>query len=549
MFYEWFGQSLAGVLDHTCRCHPGREALVVGDRRLTYRELQDAVLELTAGLQTIGVGPGSRVAALVSGSEELATVVLALHRLQAVLIPLNLSWTPRELVQSFQLTDPDLLITVEEFRGNRIVAGLEEALPELAAGSFGELRLADAPTLRGVVTVGASSGRPYARSFADVKAAGRGYDRDALLRLSETVDPEAPVLCLPTSGSTGTPKPVVHSQNSFLANCANFADAAEFGPGDRLLNYGTTYHVSGQLLFFMPLLRGGSQVLLDWFEPRTALELIQREKITVTWGFDVHYLMMRRHPDLADFDISSLTRALIGSDPATFDEIAELGFEHHGNIYGCSEYVSNLFPYRDRFDRERMKHSHGRPTEGLLQKIVDPASGERVPTGRTGEICLKGPGLFKGYYKMPEVTARAFDDEGYFHTGDLGYVDDAGYTYYRGRLKDVVKTGGENVSAREVELFLQTETPYVRMAQVFGIPDPKWGEAVTAMVELRAGVRVTEQELRDFCRGRLAGYKIPKRFVIVGEDDWIVAPTGKLDKKALRSRALREIEASDAARR
>lgn len=538
MFYEWFGQTLAGVFDYTCADRPTHEALVVGERRWTYAELQDEVFEVTAGLQAVGVGHGSRVAAIVDASEEFATMVLALHRLGAVLIPLNLTWTAREFVQSFQLTEPDTLVAVEEFRGNQILAGLEEALPELAGGTFGELQLADVPTLRSVVSVRASSRRPYARTFAEVKDGGRGHDREAMLRLTDAVGPEDPVLCLPTSGSTGFPKPVVHSHSSFLSNCANYADAVEFSDRDVMLNYGTTYHASGQLLFVVPWIRGGSQVLLNWFEPQVALELIQREKVTVTWGFDVHYLMMVRHPEVGNYDISTLNRALMGNDPATFDEIAQLGIEHHGNIYGCSEYLSNLFPYRDRADRERMKSSHGRPMEGVEQKIVDPATGERVPTGTIGEICVKGPGLFKGYYKMPEQTAEAIDDEGFFHTGDFAYVDEAGYTYYRGRLKDTVKTGGENVSAREVELFLQTETPYVRMAQVFGVPDPKWGEAVTAMVELRDGVSVTEEELREFCRGKLAGYKIPKRFVIVGENDWIVTPTGKLDKQALRSRTL-----------
>ncbi|MBE7324763.1 acyl--CoA ligase [Nocardioides sp. Y6] len=547
MFYEWSGQTLARVFDYTCAEKPTREALVAGERRWTYAELQHDVFQVAAGLRAIGIGHGSRVAAIVGASEEFATMVLALQRLGAVLIPLNLTWTAREFIQSFRLTDPDLLITMEEFRSNQVLAGLEEALPGLASGVFGELELEEAPTLRGVVTVHSDASRGYARTFADVRAAGQAYDRDEMLRLTDDVSPDDPVLCLPTSGSTGFPKPVVHSHSSFLSNCANYADAVEFSETDVMLNYGTTYHASGQLLFVVPWIRGGAQILLDWFEPQVALELIEKEKVTVTWGFDVHYLMMVRHPEVSRYDLSSLTRALMGNDPATFDEIAQLGIEHHGNIYGCSEYLSNVFPYRDRADRERMKQSHGRPMEGVEQKIVDPVTGERVPTGTIGEICVKGPGLFKGYYKMPDQTEAAIDDEGFFHTGDFAFVDDAGYTYYRGRLKDTVKTGGENVSAREVELFLQTETPYVRTAQVFGLPDPKWGEAVTAMVELHDGVSVTEDELRDFCRGKLAGYKIPKRFVIVGHNDWIVTPTGKFDKQALRSRTLLDLEQSTSA--
>ena len=538
MYYEWFARNLAQAFDDTCLEVPEDEAVVAGGRRLVYRELQAESFQLAAGLRKHGVSSGSRVAAIVDSSIEFALTVLALHRLGAVLIPLNLNWTGREFVESFRLTEPDLLLTVSRFRGNPILAGLEEFLPGLAEAEAGAVRLAEVPTLRGVVTVRTGETRSYAWTFDEIYASGADFDHGQMLGLAALIDPETPALCLPTSGSTGFPKPVVHSHNSFLVSCACYADAVEFAGTDRMLNYGTPYHVSGQLLFFMPLLRGGSQVLMDWFEPEAALSAIERERITVAWGFDTHYLMMRRHPSFARHDISTLTRALMGSDPGTFAEIAEMGIAHHANIYGCSEYLSNLFPYRDRFDRDRMHHSHGRPMEGVAQKIVDPVTGRRVPVGTIGEICVKGPGLFKGYYKMPEQTAAAFDDEGYFHTGDFGFRDEAGYTYYRGRLKDTVKTGGENVSAKEVELFLQTETPFVRAAQVFGLPDPRWGEAVTAVVELNDGVEITEQELRAFCRGRLAGYKIPKRVLFVGGGDWVVTPTGKLDKQAMRSRVL-----------
>ena len=268
------------------------------------------------------------------------------------------------------------------------------------------------------------------------------------------------------------------------------------------------------------------------------MQLIQRERITRMWGFDAHYLMMRRHPSYGQYDLSTLTSAIMGSDPGTYEEIAEIGIEHHCNVYGCSEYLTNLLPYRDRSDKARAHFSHGRPIEGVEQKIIDIGTGEQAAPGTLGEIRVKGPGLFKGYYNMPDETAAAFDEEGYFRTGDLGFMDDAGFTYFRGRFKDMVKTGGENVSAREVELFLQTETPYVSMAQVFGLPDPKWGEAVTAVVQLREGVQITGDELRDYCRGKLANYKIPKKIIIVGARDWVVTPTGKLDKRAMRQRAL-----------
>jgi fatty-acyl-CoA synthase len=280
---------------------------------------------------------------------------------------------------------------------------------------------------------------------------------------------------------------------------------------------------------------------MDRFDPESALEIIERERISTIWGFDVHYLMLRRHPRFGAYNVSSLKRTMIGSDPRSFDEIKSIGLDFQGNIYGCSEYLSNFFPYRDRFDDSHMKFSHGRPMGSVQQKISNMTTGETLGVNQLGEICVKGPGLFKGYYKMPELTDQAIDLEGYFHTGDLGMVDKDGYTYYRGRLKETVKTGGENVSAREVEMFLESETPWVAVAQVIGVPDPKWGEAVTAMVELKAGESSSEEEIRSFCKGKIAGYKIPKRIFFVDRSDWPITLTGKFDKAAMKENVLAQL--------
>lgn len=547
MYYEWRGRSLPQSFDGTCEECSDNEALVAGDLRLTYRELQDRAFQFAQGLKQSGITAGSKVAAIIDNSYEFAIAVLALQRLGAVMIPMNLTWTAREFVQSFGLTDPDALLTLEEFRGNEVLAGLEQALPGLTDGVPGELDLAAVPTLRRVITVRATRETPYATSFEEIFRNGAGYDRQEMLDLAGQVRPETELLYLPTSGSTGFPKPVIHTHNSLLNILACYSDALAYTSQSRNLSFGATYHVSGQVLLQLPWVRGAAAILLSWFDPVEAMQIIERERITHVWGFDVHFLMIRRSPEFGTYDLSTIQSATMGSDPSTFEEIAEIGIPHHANVYGSSEYLCNLLPYIDRHDRERMHHSHGRPLEGVEQKIVAPETGEPVPTGTIGEICIKGPGLFAGYYNMPEETAAAFDDEGFFHTGDFAFMDEAGYTYFRGRLKDTVKTGGENVSAKEVELFLQTETPYISMAQVFGLPDDKWGEAVTAVVELKPGVQVSEQELRDFCRGKLAGYKIPKRFIVVERADWIVTPTGKIDKQAMRTRAIQSDAASTSA--
>jgi fatty-acyl-CoA synthase len=171
-------------------------------------------------------------------------------------------------------------------------------------------------------------------------------------------------------------------------------------------------------------------------------------------------------------------------------------------------------------------------------KIVEPETGAVLGPNQRGEICSRGPGLFKGYYNMPEETAAAIDQDGFYHSGDYGWLDEKGFIYYRGRLKDTVKTGGENVSAREVEIVLEAEIPAVNTAMVFGVPDKQWGEAVTAMVEIKAGEKVSEEELKARCKDLMAGYKIPKRILFVQSSEWAITPTGKFNKKAMRDRAL-----------
>jgi fatty-acyl-CoA synthase len=234
-----------------------------------------------------------------------------------------------------------------------------------------------------------------------------------------------------------------------------------------------------------------------------------------------------------------------GSNPATFDAIYGMGFGHVGSLYATSETAgcTAFFPYRDRFDVERMKQSNGRVTSGEI-RIVSQETGEPVPTGEPGEICMKGPSVFQGYYNMPEETARCFDADGFFHSGDLGWFDADGYLYFRGRYKEIIKTGGENVSMSEVEMWLTSEIPGVIRAVICGTPDEKWGESITALIEADPAFDLTEQKVRDACRGRIAGYKIPKRVYFVGHETWKITPTGKLDRRTAQETALALIRAS-----
>lgn len=541
MYFEWKELTLNKSFAYSCKNWAMQTALVHGDRQYTYAQLQREVFELAQGLREMGVQKGTRLAYLLPPGAEWACLLYAAMNLGAIIVPLNLTWVGREIEQGLRLTDAEFLVMADELRGKSLTDILQTQLPQLRAVHSGNVRIDRLPFLGKIVTLSAVGKRyDFAADFHEVKAMGRDYCADEMLALGESISPHDICAYMLTSGSTGFPKPAMHTQNSILFIIANIADCHEICAQDRVLHYAPTYHVAGIEVFLMSHLRGATVHLADYFDPEWSLKIIEREQITVMWGFDIHYLMMKRHPKYGLYNIKSLDRVLIGNSPGTYDEIKTMGIPHHGNIYGSTENggAHSHFPYRHRNDEKRKKQSNGMAMPFMETKIIDLVTGNRLGVNQMGEICSRGPGLFKGYYNMPEETAAAMDEEGFYHTGDYGWFDEKGFIYYRGRISDTVKTGGENVSAREVEVILEGDTSWVSKAVVFGVPDSQWGEAVTAMVELKEGANVTEDDLKKCCKSLMAGYKVPKHIIFVKVTDWVITPTGKFDKNALREKAL-----------
>lgn len=536
MYHEGLNQTVNRMLDETCRRWGTRTALVEGERRWTHLELRRDVARLTQGLRKAGVTDRDRVAFLVGVSSDWVVLFYSLMRIGAVAVPLNLTWEGREIREGLALTEATVLVATEDFRGVDYVARtLSEVKVEADGEQAGHVTSPDLPHLRLLVSAeGTGTHAPVAAALHEL-AEGEEGSADDFFASSDEVRPSTHSIYLLTSGTSSFPKPVIHDHESLLVGVANYADGVEATQDDSTVIIAPNYHVAAYFSLMMLHLRGGAVHVMPHFLPRVALQTIERERLSLLFGFDVHFLMLKRDPWFGLYDFSSITRTMIGSSPASFDEIAEMGIEHQGNIYGSSEYVASqtFFPYRDRHDLARMRDSHGRPGLGMELRINDFESGEQVPVGEPGEICFRGPALFKGYYNMPEETERAFDEDGFFHSGDIGWVDEEGYLYYRGRRKETVKSGGENVSMQEVELFLQLETPGIAKALIVALPDPRWGEQVCAVVEPSGEEPVDESSIIAACRGRLAGYKIPKRVVMAGREDWAYTPTGKLDRRAM----------------
>ena len=537
MFQEWRGQTFVDVLDYAGRTWPEGVAVSDGDRSWTYAALRARVREVACGLAALGVRHGDHVAYLMGVGIGWVETYFAALRLGAVLVPLNLVWEPRELAHALRATKSNFVIAGERHRGVALLDRITSALHMM----FDD-------------TAGADHVMPTVISFE-----GSGNDNGvqslsvAVERADGELDgchpfpgPEECALLLMTSGSTSFPKPAIHSHQSMLAGIASYADGLEIGAGDAFLHTTPNYHVGGIITMVAPLLRGARVRLMNWFDPAEAMRWIAEDKITLLWGFDTHFAMMRQDESYGRYDLSSVTRTMVAANPGSFDAIRDMGFGHVGSLYGSTEYMGSqsFFPYRDRFDTVRMKQSHGRPMSAEI-RIVDPKSGNECSAGIAGEICVRGPALFGGYFGMPDETARCMDDEGFFHSGDIGWVDEDGYVYYQGRFKEMIKTGGENVSALEIEAFLTAAVPAIRRVIVCGTPHDKWGEAVTALIESEPEAELGERDVIDACRGQLAGYKIPKRITFVDPSDWVITPTGKLDRRIAQRIALDRFAAID----
>ena len=501
---------LAHVLDHHATRRPDRVVLVHGDRRVTNRELSRRVSALAAGLHDLGVGRGDVVALLLYNHVEFLETVLAASRLGAVFLPLNYRLAAEEWQFILEHAEAAVLVTEDEFRTR-----VEELAPRL-------------PRLRRRVLLGDVAAAGW-EAFERVVAAGSGLPAPPVPEPA----PDALQRLMYTSGTTSRPKGVRITHGNVAWK--DLALIVELGltADDTVLVCGPLYHVGGLDLPGLPTLHvGGRLVLLRSFDATAVLAAIAAEHATVVWLAPAMMNAVLQVPGLADHDLSSV-RLIIGGgekmpEPVVRRILDAFPGAWFADAYGLTETVSG-----DTFlDREHSLSkigSVGRPVPHVELRIVDD-DGVPVPPGSLGEIALRGPKVFAGYWRDDAATARALRD-GWFHTGDIGRLDEDGFLYVEDRLKDMVISGGENIATPEVERVLY-EHPAVLEAAVVGMAHERWGEVPRAVVVLRPGAAADADELREFCLARLAKFKVP---VVVDFSDGLPrTPSGKVLKRELR---------------
>jgi fatty-acyl-CoA synthase len=514
-------RTIPDLLDELAAHFPQREALVGGGRRYTYAALREEVRAFAKGLHALGIRKGDMVAILMGNKPEWIIADLAICSLGAVMVAINTWVTSRELGYVLAHSDTRMLIASDRFLKNDYFAMLAELEP-LARS---------APQLASIIHVGARAYRDSI-SFNDVHAPGRAVPDAGIALAARAVDPTDVAYLLYTSGSTSTPKGVQLQHYALIENMWQIGERMRVTERDRLwLAVSLFWGLGCENALFNVLTHGGCVVLQESFEPGEALRIIDGERCTLFYGTPNMAQALSEHPDRCKHDLSSLRSGGTVGTPEQIRRVVDLGAGEICNIYGLTETYGNCTVSDAREPLDVRLASVGRALPGVDLRIVDPQTGNVLQQGEVGEIRVKGY-VTVGYYKDADKSRAAFDASGYFITGDLGLLDAEGRLYFRGRIKEMIKTGGINVAPVEVEETLMTH-PAVKLACVTGVPDAQRDEIVAALVVCRPGEHVEEADLLALCRRRLAAYKIPRLMKFVSEAELPLTVTGKLQKNRL----------------
>lgn len=538
--YPWEPLTIARLLERTAAVHGERDAMVFGERRVSWAETRAESRKLAKALIAAGIGRGDHVAIWVPNHIEWVQMWFATAYVGAVLVTVNTRYKTEEVRYILRQSDARMLIMVRDFVGIDYLAMLGRLCPDLATAATPNPD--EFPELRRVVVIGKPPAG--AQPFAAFAAGGASVSDDELDATAAAVDYEDPTIIVYTSGTTGHPKGAVHSHR-ILRNEHSISEAMDIGPESRVMNHMPFFHVAGGFTGILPpLITGGAMLLMERWDPLEAFALIEREGATVLSGIPTHFIDLINHPRRDEFDTSTLRTGWIGganNPPEVIDgAIQKLGLEGLLPVYGMTETTSITTIPRLSDPREVILSGRGFPVSDFEISVVDTETGAELPAGREGEVCTRGHLVMKGYYRNEQATAAVIDPDGWFHTGDLGVLDDDGYLAITGRKSDMFIVGGSNAYPAEIEIALM-EHPAIKQAYVVGVPHARLGEVGFAFIERRPGHEVTEQDLLDFCRHRLADYKVP-RFV-KPVDGWPMTATGKIERFRL-SEIARELVAS-----
>ncbi|ESW70223.1 AMP-binding protein [Mesorhizobium sp. LSHC422A00] len=518
-------------------------AVFVGqDKRFTWSELSDTVDTLAAGFLALGLEKGDRVGIWSPNRWEWLVTQFATARIGLILVNINPAYRLTELEYALNKVGCKALVTAASFKTSDYLGMLETLAPELARATPGKLRAQKLPALKIVIRMG-DDNSPGMFNFADVLSMAGRDEHDSLDRISEGLKPGEAINIQFTSGTTGAPKGATLTHTNIVNN-GNFVTVAiRLTVDDRLCIPVPLYHCFGMSMGTMGCVTKGATMVFpgEGFDAGATLKAVAQERCTGLYGVPTMFVAMLDHADFASFDLSSLRTGIMAGSPCPIEVMKKvvslMHMEEVTIAYGMTETSPVSFQSSVDDPLEKRVSTVGRIHPHVEVKAID-ASGATVAIGTPGELCTRGYSVMKGYWDDAEKTREAIDSDGWMHTGDLATIDSEGYCNIVGRVKDMVIRGGENVYPREVEEFLYRH-PKVKEVQVFGIPDAKYGEELCAWIVLKPNQIATEQEIRNFCAGQIAHYKIPRYIRFRTELPMTV--TGKPQKFLMREAMVEEL--------
>ncbi|TIS16985.1 MAG: AMP-binding protein, partial [Mesorhizobium sp.] len=489
-------------------------AVFVGqDKRFTWSELSDAVDALAAGFLALGLEKGDRVGIWSPNRWEWLVTQFATARIGLILVNINPAYRLSELEYALNKVGCKALVTAVSFKTSDYLGMIETLAPEIAKAEPGKLEAKKLPSLKIVIRMGEDNS-PGMFNFGDVLAMAGRDEHDSLDRISESLKPGDAINIQFTSGTTGAPKGATLTHLNIVNNGSFVTSAIELTVDDRLCIPVPLYHCFGMSMGTMGCVTKGATMVFpgEGFDAGATLRAVAQERCTGLYGVPTMFVAMLDHADFSSFDLSSLRTGIMAGSPCPIEVMKKVvSLMHMAQVtiaYGMTETSPVSFQSSVDDPLEKRVSTVGRIHPHVEVKAIG-ADGATVPVGEPGELCTRGYSVMKGYWDDAEKTREAIDADGWMHTGDLATIDAEGYCNIVGRVKDMVIRGGENVYPREVEEFLYRH-PKIKEVQVFGIPDDKYGEEICAWIVLKPGQIATAEEIKAFCSGQIAHYKVPR---------------------------------------
>ncbi len=536
--------TMGALLRQTARTHAAREALVVRhqDIRWTWRQLDAAVDALAAGLLALGLGRGERIGIWSPNNSEWVVTQFAAARAGLVLVNINPAYRLSELEYSLNKVGCSALVTASTFKSSDYLEMLRTLAPELAQAKPGALHAAKLPHLRTVIAISGDH-HPGMLRFADVAGLGGDAERAQLETLAGLLQPDDAANIQFTSGTTGMPKGATLTHFNVVNNGYFVGQAMRFTHADRLCIPVPLYHCFGMVLSVLTCVSHGATMVFpaEAFEARSVLDAVAAERCTALHGVPTMFIAELDHPEFRQFDLSTLRTGIMAGAPCPVEVMKRVLADMHMRdvtiAYGMTETSPVSFQSGIDDPLDRRVSTIGKVHPHVQVKIVD-TEGVTVPRGVKGELCTRGYSVMLGYWNDLERTSESIDTAGWMHTGDLAVIDDEGYCNIVGRVKDLIIRGGENVYPREIEEFLYRH-PKILDVAVFGVPDQRFGEQVGVWIKLKDGETADADEIRAFCHGQIAHYKIPYHVRFV--EGFPMTVTGKIQKFVMREAMVAEL--------